>query len=142
MLDLVQVGANVLAATATSVTARLLGVIDPTFTTMMPTVVVWRQFTGEDQWGNNTYRDMISLSVRAEPVTSTMSVTTQQGGTMTADIGLSTMLIADLTEPVIGARDLIVFPDARQIVVVSSVVQYDEKGPYYQEVQCENNKEQ
>jgi hypothetical protein len=58
--------------------------------------------------------------------------------------GLSTRLICDLTYPRIKPLDVITIVDAdvtTEMIVSNAMVQYNEFGPYYQELQCSSSDE-
>lgn len=119
--------------------------IDTEFLAMMPTNVDCYKWLGKDAVGNNIYDTAVRHKARVENLTRTMSVTTSSGETVIADIGDSVQLIIDYREPIINERDKVVVitpTSSRELRVITQTTEYDEDGPYYQALVCQNNQEQ
>jgi hypothetical protein len=116
--------------------------IDPELLELMPTLVDIYPWTGEDTVGNNTYGTAVRRNSRLENLTKDMAVTTAQGDTVIATMGDSVQVIIDYCEPIIEAGSkVVVVASTRTMRVVSQTIEYDENGPYYQSLQCQNNQE-
>lgn len=115
--------------------------IDPELLELMPTQVSIEFYTGTDAFGNDTYSGAVLRAARVENDTSSMAVSTVPGGTMQAAIGYSTVIYLDYNEPTVPSKSKVTLPSSRELKVVDEIVEYDEVGPYYQLLRCQNNQE-
>lgn len=116
--------------------------IDPELLELMPTLIDIYRWTGEDGVGNNTYGTAIRKRSRLETLTKDMAVTTAQGDTVIAAMSDTVQVIIDYAEPIIEAGSKVTVVGQNRIMrVISQTVEYDENGPYYQSLQCQNNQE-
>lgn len=115
--------------------------IDPELLELMPTDVQIEFYTGTDSVGNDTYAAAVTRKCRVENNAATMNVSTVPGGTMQATLGYSTVIYLDYQSPTVPAKSRVTLPTSRELIVVSETVEYDENGPYYQMLTCQNNQE-
>ena len=118
--------------------------IDPELLELMPVTVSIYPMTGQDDFGNNVYGPSVRYRARIEALSSTMLVATSDGGTTLARPGTATTVYIDFIAPPIAEGSKITFDEGGSTItarVVAQNVHYDEDGPYYQELTCQNNQE-
>lgn len=116
--------------------------IDPAFLELMSATVVMNRLTGEDSFGNNTYDDDETVMARVETLSATLKVGASRVGTTVGDPGRSVTLLMDYTEPAFTQGDKATISDTGVVYRVVAVnVEWDERGPYYQALTCENIQE-
>lgn len=115
--------------------------MDPELLELLTTEVQIEFYTGVDTHGNDTYGAAVIRMARVENNASTMNVSTVPGNTMLATFGYSTVIYLDYNDPIVPAKSKVTLPTGRPLKVVTEAVEYDEAGPYYQMLTCENNQE-
>lgn len=115
--------------------------IDPEFLELMPLTVRISRYTGTDTVGNNTYATAIPVRARIEQPTTTMLTALADAGSLLADPGEHFRLIIDWKSPGFTKRDKVTMPDGSNVIIESALTEWDEKGPYHQDLTCTNNKE-
>ena len=116
--------------------------IDKEFFELMPLVVDVYAYTGEDQWGNNAYAaTAVCHRARAENPMRTIEGALLVGGRESIDTATIRLIIDYISYSPVKQRDRVVI-GADTYTVVSQTTEYDENGPYYQDLMLSNNKEQ
>lgn len=120
----------------------MTGTISAEFYELMPLVVDVFAYEGEDQWGNNSYATTaVCHRARAENPMRTIEGALLVGGRGATDPDTVRLIVDYIPTSPVKQRDRVVIgPDT--YTVVSQTTEYDENGPYYQDLMCSNNKEQ
>lgn len=116
--------------------------IDMAFFGLMPVYATVQRKTGADAFGNDTFATGEQVPCRVEQLTRTVQVSVADGEAVMASPGDSVQLIIDFYDPPFTEGDRVTLPygtTTRVMTVISQVVEYDENGPYYQFLTCQNN---
>lgn len=117
--------------------------IDPEFLDMMSETITVEPLTGADNFGNNTYGTPVTgVRARPENPTYTTEIGVVESGSVQGAPSETIRFIIDFVDPGFEAGSRVTHDrTAQQYVVTSAATEYDEHGPYYQDLTCANNQE-